>query len=573
MSQSEKRGVFQGAIHDARRLREIAFVLTKHGFRQTTNSFGLSSYVSEHDEVETSDQTPLAIRIRKVLEELGPTFIKLGQILSTRPDLLPPDFISELEKLQDRAPSVPFEDVQAHIEETFQKPLKELFSTFESHEIATASMAQVHRATLFDGQEVVVKVQRPDIGPLIKSDLAILYYMARLGEATIDEIGLYNPVAIVKEFEKAITEELNFLGEAANNERARHNAANDPNVLIPTVIPEFTTSTIVTQTFVNGFKLSTIEVNSERARVLATIAMEAAFQQIFVDGFFHGDPHPGNMLITEDDRVAFLDWGLVGRLSRAQQDELVDLITSIIMDDVDGITRTVLRMGYTDKRVNLRKLQRDIGKVRDVHLTRNLKDLDLSDLMEDIMGIAHEHRIRINPEYALVTKVTATVEGVLRTVYPSLDIIGTLRPYAERLFKERYTAEQLLKRGLVTLTSVNHLVRDVPMQLDQVLMDIEAGDILMNIRHPALDHHTATMTVLGTRIFMGFLSMGLLISSAILISSIDWRPFGIPVLAVLGILAFTTALVVSFAAIAWHFTMGGVKKLRLSPWLRFFRRR
>lgn len=573
MSPNEKRGVFQGAIHDARRLREIAFVLTKHGFRQTTNSFGLASYVSEHDEVETSDQAPLAIRIRKVLEELGPTFIKLGQILSTRPDLLPPDFISELEKLQDQAPSVPFEEVKEHIEETFGKPLPDLFSTFDAVEIATASMAQVHRATLFDGREVVVKVQRPDIAPLIKSDLAILYYMARLGEATIDEIGLYNPVAIVKEFEKAITEELNFLGEAANNERARHNAANDPKVLIPTVVPEFTTSTIVTQTYVHGYKLSTIEVNSDRARTLATIAMEAAFQQIFVDGFFHGDPHPGNMLITDDDRVAFLDWGLVGRLSRAQQDELVDLITSIIMDDVDGITRTVLRMGYTDKRVNLRKLRRDIGKVRDVHLTRNLRDLDLSMLMEDIMGIAHEHRIRINPEYALVTKVTATVEGVLRTVYPSLDIIGTLRPYAERLFKERYAAEQLLKRGLVTLTSVNHLVRDVPMQLDQVLMDIEAGDILMNIRHPALDQHTATMTVLGTRIFMGFLAMGLLIASAILISSIEWNPFGIPVLAVLGILAFTTAMVISFAAIAWHFTMGGMKKLKLSPWLRFFRRR
>lgn len=573
MSNQEKRGVFTGALHDARRLREIAFVLTKHGFKEATRAVGLDPYVSPHDEIVTSEQVPLAVRVRCVLEELGPTYIKLGQILSTRLDLFPPLYIQELQKLQDRAPSVPSDEVKAHIEETFGKKLTELFSTFDEDEIATASMAQVHRATLFDGREVVVKVQRPGIGPLIRSDLAILYYLARIGEATIDEIGLFNPVAIVKEFEKAITEELNFLGEAANNEKARLNAMDNPDLIIPEVIPEFTTTTIITQTYVDGLKLSTIEVGSPRAKKLATIAMEAAFQQIFDDGFFHGDPHPGNMLVTENDRVAFLDWGLVGRLSRGQQDELVDLILSVITDDVDGITRTVLRMGYPSKRVNLRRLRRDVSRVRDTYLTRSLQDLNLTAMMEDIMEIAHEHRIHINPEYALVTKATATVEGILRSVYPSLDIIGTLRPYAERLFKNRYSADQLMKKGLVTLTSMNHLLRDVPMQLDQVLMDLEAGDIRMNIAHPALDQHTSSVTILGSRIFMGFLAAGFLVGSAILVSTFDWRPYDVPILAILGLLGFFTAMTLSFAAMAWHFTMGGLKKLKLRPLLRFFRRR
>lgn len=573
MSRSSKRGVFKGALHDARRLREIAFVLSKHGFKELTRGLGLDSYVSDYDETNSASEAPLAIRVRRVFEDLGPTYIKMGQILSTRLDLLPPVYIQELQKLQDRAPSVPFEEVAAHIESEFGQPLDKLFSEFDAEEIATASMAQVHRATLFDGREVVVKVQRPGIAPIIRSDLAILYYLARIGEATIDEIGLFNPVAIVKEFERAIIEELNFMGEAANNERARLNAIDIPEVLIPEVIAEFTTPTIITQTYVDGHKLSTIEIDSYRAQRLAKIAMEAAFQQIFVDGFFHGDPHPGNMLVTDDDRVAFLDWGLVGRLSRGQQDELVDLIISVITDDIDGITRTVLRMGYPDKRVNLRRLRRDISKVRDTHLTRSLSEMDLSSLMEDIMEIAHDHRIHINPEYALVTKCTATVEGILRSVYPSLDIIGTLRPFAERLFKERYSAEQLMKRGLVTLTSLNHLLKDVPMQFDQVLMDLEAGDIRVNVAHPSLDQHLSAVNVLGSRIFLGFLAAGFIVASSVLISTFDWRPWDIPLLAILGLLGFSTAMILSFAALAWHFTQGGLKKVRVGPILKFFWRK
>lgn len=569
---SQKRGVIRGAVHDALRMREIAGVLSKHGFQEAARALGLES---KSDAVASADEdrASLARRARRVLEDLGPTFIKLGQILSTRPDILPPVFIQELEKLQDSAPSVPTEDVREVIESSLGKPIDELYASFEPKEIATASMAQVHRATLFDGTEVVVKVQRPGIAPQIRSDLALLYYLARFGEATVDEVGLYNPVAIVKEFEKAISEELNFLIEASNNEKARLNAREDEDVIIPRVIDEFTTTRVITQTYIDGKKLSTIEVGSERAEKLTRVAMEAAFHQIFRDGFFHGDPHPGNMMITDDDRVVFLDWGLVGRLSSAQQQEMIDLIVSIIANDVDGIARIVLRMGVPDKRVNLRKLRAGIQHIRDTYLTKSLDELDLTAMMEDIMELAHEHRIRVNPEYALTTKATATVEGILRTVYPQLDIIETLRPYAQRLITERYSGEALVKSGLVTLMRVNHILRDLPMQLDQVLMDIEGGELRIQVSNDALDQHTASMTILGSRIFMGFWAGGLIVGGSILISTYDWRPDGIPILAILGLVFFAFAGVFAFAAMAWHFVTGGIKKLKLTPWVRLLRRK
>jgi len=573
-TESSKTGVIKSTIHDIKRSREIALVFSKHGFHGALTAIGLESWLAGSTVPSSNaDQGSLAIRARRALEELGPTFIKLGQILSTRPDLLPPVFIHEFEKLQDRAPSVPVEDVIEQVENALGHPLGELYAEFVPEPIATASMAQVHRAKLFDGRDVVVKVQRPGIGPQIRSDLAILYYMAKLGEATVDEIGLYNPVGIVREFDRAINEELNFLHEAANNETARANSTGIADYIIPEIIPELTASTIITQTYIDGEKLSSIEVGSERALKLCTIAMEAAFQQIFTDGFFHGDPHPGNMLVTQSNQVAFLDWGLVGTLSVGQQDELVDLIVAIISNDVDGITRTVLRMGRPDGRVNLRHLRTDVQRIRDLHLTRSLDKLNLGAMMEDIMNVAHTHRIRVNPEYALLTKATATVEGVLRSVYPDLDIIGTLKPYAERLLKDRFGSERLLKAGVVTLMRMNHLLRDVPMQVDQMLMDVEAGELRIQVGHPALDHHVSAMTILGSRVFMGFLAGGLIVGGSILLTTIDWKPDGVPVLAITGAVFMVLAAITSFAALTWHFITGGMKKLRLTPWLRFFRRR
>lgn len=573
----QKRGAIEAVVHDVKRLREIGAVLSRHGFSEFVRVAGLEGVFGVPDvppgAVVDEDSRTIATRARRVCEDLGPTFIKLGQILSTRPDILPPVFIQEFRKLQDSAVEVPFSEVRPQIELAFGKPLEQLYASFDAEPIATASIAQVHRATLFDGRHVVAKVQRPGIEPQIRSDLSLLHYVARLGEATIDEVGLYNPVAIVKEFEKAITEELNFLTEADNTRRARNNAAGDDDVIISEIIEELTSSRVITQTYVDGVSLHDVEPGSERGKRLVRVAMEAAFEQIFSHGFFHGDPHPGNMLVTVDDRVAFLDWGLVGRLSSGQQDQLIDLIIAIITDDLDGITRIVLRMGRPEGRVNLREMRADIQQVRDTYLTLALEEIDVTSLMEDIMELAHRHRVRVNPEYALLTKATATVEGILRVVYPDLDIVTTLRPYAERLVRERYDGTRLVRASIKTLMSANHLLRDVPMQLDQMLMDVEAGQLQVQVQNPLFDNAEMALKILGSRVFMGFIAGGLIVGGSILLATESWVIYGVPLLPVLAVFFFMSAAGFAFAALSWHFVSGNWKKLRLTPWLRLFRRK
>ena len=223
--------------------------------------------------------------------------------------------------------------------------------------------------------------------------------------------------------------------------------------------------------------------------------------------------------------------------------------------------------------MNLRVLRADVQRLRDAHLTQELNKLNLAAMMEEIMEVAHRHRIRVNPEYALLTKATATVEGILRSVYPNLDIIGTLRPYAERLVQERFGSDRLLKAAMVSLFRVNHLLRDVPMQIDQMLMDIEAGELRVQVGHPALDQHVTAITILGSRVFMGFIAGALIVGGSILLAYGDWRFDGIPVLPIIAACFFVLAAITSFAALSWHFVIGGIRKLRVTPWLRLLRRR
>ncbi len=567
----DKKGMIRGIFQPANRGAEIAAVFTKHGLQSVAKLVGFGSFVSDDGDANL-DRLGLAIRARKVCEDLGPTFIKLGQILSTRPDILPPVFITELQKLQDNAPTIPIGRIREQIESGLHATVEELFKTFEETPIATASMAQVHRATLINGTQVVVKVQRPGIEPQIENDLALLYYAARFFEATIEEVGIYNPVAIVKEFEKAINEELNFLAEARNTELASEYAKDVDEVIIAEIFTELSSPRVITQTYIDGDSIHEIEPGTERGKEFVRIAMEAAFVQIFEDGFFHGDPHPGNMLVTEEG-VAFLDWGLVGRLSRAQQDQLVDIIVSVIANDLDGVTRLVMRMGKPEGRVNMRELRAGIADVSGRYRSLPLEKIEITAFMTDVMDLAHTHRIRVNPEYALLTKATATVEGILRTVYPDLDIVGTLKGYAQRLLKERYDTQRVMQGVVSTAVNLNQLLRDVPMQLDQLLMDVEGGNLEIQVRHPALDEHARAVTVLGTRILMGFIASGLIIGGAVLIAPVSYQVYQVPLAPSLGLLFLMISMGIGMAALSWHFVTGGPRKIRLSPWFRWFRRK
>lgn len=573
----------KAAVQDIKRLREIATVLTRHGFSAVVTGAGLGRFLPEPDDsvVEFEDSRALigedrsgaAVRFRNVLEELGPTYVKLGQVLSTRPDIMPPEFMEELRTLQDRVPAMPFDDVRAQVEAALGDTLEEIFADFREKPLAAASIGQVHRATTKQGDDVVVKVQRPGIDVKIRSDLDILYYLARLLEATVKEFELYTPTAIVKEFEKAILSELDFTEEAHNIEEFGDNFAAVAAVRVPRVYEELSTGKVLTLEFIDATKLSDIEGGTPRASRVLEHLLDAMVKMVLHDGFFHGDPHPGNILVAEDDTLIFIDFGLVGRLSAGQQDDLILLIISVLTGDVEGLSRTLLKMGHPVGRVNLRAFRADIVRIRDAFLLTKLQDINVSRFVQECTEAAQRHRIRLNPNYAILTKAAATIEGIMRSLDPDVDIMALGMPYARDLAKRRFSAQKIMQGVMSSAMGLSGFLSEVPQQLDQVLMDLEGGNLTIRVENPGLDEVGRHLNTLGTRLFLGIIGAGLGVSAAILLVPHDTKVFGVSVMLLLGIACALFGLLFFWWALSWH-VVGGSRdsKLRIGPLMRLMRR-
>ncbi len=574
------------AVKDIIRLREISTVLTKHGFAAVVYGTGLGRFLPDGEEnaIEAKfestddligdDPADTAVRFRMVLEDLGPTFVKLGQIMSTRPDIMPQAFIDELRHLQDRVPPLEYEEVKTAVEENLGKPLDELFAEFKEKPIGAASIGQVHRATTHDGRDCVVKVQRPGIATMIRSDLDILYTAARILEATIQEVELYTPTAIVKEFEKAILSELDFTQEARNIREFGQNFEEVSEVNVPEVYDDLSNDRIMTLEFIDAKKLSQVEPGTKYAKQVLDNLLDAMVKMVLDDGFFHGDPHPGNIMVRKDATLVFIDFGLVGRLSAGQQDDLVLLIISVLTGDVEGISRVLLKMGQPVGRVSLREFKQDIVRIRDEYLLSNLSDINVSQFVQECTSAAQRHRIRLNPNYAVLTKAAATIEGIMRTLVPDLDIMEVGMPYARDLARRRFTAKRVMQGMMTSAMGVSGFVTQVPQQLDQILMDLEGGNLTLAVKNPAIDDMGKHLNTLGTRLFLGVMASGLSITAAILLVPHDFDVYGISVGMVIGILLAGTATLFFWWALSWHVVGSATSsKLKVGPIVRLLRGR
>jgi ubiquinone biosynthesis protein len=557
-------------LADLNRLRQITTTAARYGFADLLERAGLFRRFGRPqalaEPIADSQRESTARRFRRLLDELGPTFVKLGQILSTRADLLPAEFIAELRLLQDAAAPIPLEQVRAQLEAAFGQPVEELFATIEPAPLAAASIAQVHRARTRAGEEVVVKVQRPGITAQMDADLAVLHALARLLEATVEETGIYSPVGIVEEFDRAIHEELDFVHEAANVRAFAATHAERPALRIPRVFDELSTSTVLTLEFLDGTRLVQADLSPDRRQALARVVVDASFQQLFVDGLFHGDPHPGNFLLLQGDVVGLLDFGLVGRLTRAMQETLVLLSVAVALKDADSVARLLYRMGAPDARANLAGFRADIETLLQTHLpeARTLAEVNARHLLTDLLDLAVKYRIRIPREYALLSRAAVAVEGLLRELAPDMDILAVSIPYAKQLLAGRYDPTQLRGGLMRTLLRFQGLASDLPTQLSQILLDLETGRFGVTVKSPELERINQSLRSVAVIGFLGLSACGFIVGAFLSFAQVPWTVRGLPALGVLGVAA---AAALFGAAISWYLFGHRVGKIRLRRFL------
>jgi len=545
------------AMRDLPRLHEITLVLIRHGYGDLVRRVGLAGLMERAGQVlhwgareQTAALTPPQ-RVRLALAELGPTFVKLGQVLATRVDLFPPDWIAEFEVLQSNVPPVPFDTLLPEIERALgQSPLA-LFLDLERVPLGAASIAQVHGAKLPDGTAVVLKVMRPGIRPKIEADLRILGHLAALVEAEMPEARRFQPVQMVAQFRRSIYRELDLALEARTQERFAHNFAADPNVVIPRIYWQYTRESLNVQQRVDGIPgndLAAVMAAGLDRTLLAQRGADAVLKMILVDGYFHADPHPGNVFYLAGNRLALIDFGMAGRLTRRRRLQIVEMLWAVARREESGIVQVLLDW-ISDADADEDKLAADVAEMLLDYETMALKDLRIGVLLQEIAAIMRRHSIVLPADLALLFKALITLEGLGRQLDPEFRLVDHLTPFLGRLMHERYRPGALLARGRERLLEVAALLAGVPEDLRRLVKEARRGRMKIELDLKRLDHFGHQLDRSANRVTVGIITAALIVGSSI-VMTVEGGPtlFGLPLFGLLGfLLAFLTGawLVVS----------------------------
>lgn len=522
-------------VQDLGRVQEIARVLAANGFGHMLHLVGLVADIPPaNEEIATA---PWARRLRQALVQLGPTFVKLGQVLSVRPDILPKDVLIEFQSLQDRVAPLDLEEVQRVLEQELSHPIEDVFEEIDPVPLGSASIAQVHRARLIGGQEVAVKLQRPGIERTIRSDIHILYSLAQLLEGRFSLPGMYTPTAIIREFDQAITRELDFLQEMKAAERMGRNFEGDEAVLIPRTFPRWSTTRLLVLELVRGQPMSQkfVEATTDESRAIAHKLMHATYAQVFDHGFFHGDPHPGNIFVTDDGRLAFLDFGVTGMLTGAMQDTIISAFTSMVFRDAEALAMTIFRAGATKGRVDLREFREEIEKLMLKYYGASLDDLANPTTLMEVVQLSSRYRIDLPPEYAVLSRAIGLIEGQIRGLLPGVDIVEEVRPYASRLMAKRFSPERVAHDVARLAVQAQGHFRELPTQVNQLMMDLEGGRITFVTRDPDAAKLRDELRMGVLRISLALLASTVSLGSLLFLAAWSPAPFGIPIFGLLGL--------------------------------------
>jgi len=534
---------FNRNIRSIRRYRGIIKVLFKYGFDHLLEYLNLSHLVARskrllrRDTAKIASFTP-AERMRMALEELGPTFVKLGQLLSTRPDVIPVSYADEFTKLQDNVPSFAYEEIREQIRNELGGEIEQFYSSFDQESIAAASIAQVHRARLLSGEDVVVKVRRPGIVELIETDIDALMGLALIAERHLPGSDIYDPVGLVKEFARTIRREMDFPREGHTIEKFSTDFTGDATLYFPKVHWEATAKGVLTLEYIDGIKVSDLE-KLERAgldrRLIGRRGADAFIKMVLVHGFFHGDPHPGNVLILPDNIICLLDYGMVGRIDAELKEYLIDILLAIIKRNVDEVISLLLYSGEITDSLNIKALKRDLGEFIDDYYEVPLQDIQVGRMLMEFLEIMTTYRIRFQPDLMLLAKALVAIEGMGRRLDPQFDMVAHLRPFMEQAIKKRLSPRNAVKEIGSHLMSYVNLTKNLPKDIKEILNSLNRNKFKIDLEHRGLDHFIKELDKSINRLSSSLIITALVVGSSIVMQT-EKGPllFGFPAFAFLG---------------------------------------
>lgn len=531
------------AMRDLGRLHDLASILIRYGFGDVVKRMGLETVLEKAgralhwNRFEELLHLDPPQRVRKALEDMGPTFIKLGQILATRVDLFPPEWITEFEKLHDRVPPLPFASLRPQLEEALGAPVAEIFPEFEETALAAASIAQVHRAWLPDGRDVIVKIRRPGIRATIEADLRLLERLVLIIERDYADARRFHPQEVLRQFKISLRNELDLLTEARNTERVANNFTGDGNIVVPKVFWEYCGERINVQEYIEGIpgrEIDLLDGAGFDRKLLAQRGADAVLKMVLIDGFFHADPHPGNFIYLPGNRLAFIDFGMVGSLSELRRDQVVDLLNAIVIRDAPTMVEVLLDWA-DDSNPSTERLVSEVGMFVDKYHGVALKQLRLAEILGDMTALMRDHQLTLPPDLTMLFKTLITLEGMGRQIDPDFDIVSQVAPLLGRASLERYRPEALLRKGRRGLASLMSIFGALPQDLRRLMRLLRSGAVKVNVDMAELARFGFLMDRAASRVTVGMVTASLIIGSSI-VMTVSGGPtlFGLPALGVLG---------------------------------------